>query len=1034
MKKVLLRASTLVLSCTLSIATLAQMKPDSSVNVPAGDLASSLEVLRKQTGLEIIYSASELSGAKSKKLQGKYSSEEALKRLLDGSDFTLKVDASGAYAIVKKSTAPVKRAPKPQARSENESNAGSGRGDDVVSLPEILVQGSRSLNADVYRSEDDIRPYVVFTREEIDNSDATSIEEFLNTRLPMNASRGTASRNTSGTSRGNRSSFDLRGLGENQTLILINGRRAPGVQTGRGTDLAQPDVNGIPLAAIDSIEILPATASGIYGGGATGGVINIILRKDYQGTDIQVRYDNSFDTDSNRRRIDASTGFTLEDGKTQVMISAGYSDGNDLLAGDRDFVNRARQAALANDPDSMENSLPLSNRANFRSIDGADLTLLDGTSLGTTFGSVPAGYLGGDAGQGLLGGAGTYDLSLPVGITGARQSLSVVPTTKALSLTLRRKMSSKIDAYLDVGTTRNDGRITYAAGTGQFLLYPGDAGNPFQNLITMSLAGGTYEAATLTTAETSRVNGGLIAVLPADWSAGLDFNWNRSTERYVQNYASYDTFSIESAIASGALNAFRDTALRPLDLSAYLNPTATRFGPAELTSAEYSLRVGGPLFSTAAGPAHLTGLASIRNDIAEAIIEPSSSGGYRYYPERHQEVRSLYAELALPLISPLQEIPFVNELDAQASLRFDEYETVSYPVGATTLLPSRDAPRPQLSSTTQKFDALDYTLGFGYRPIQDIKLRASYATGYLPPSISQIASVYSAQGYSFVRDPRRGGTRSFYVAENVFGGNPNLEPETSKSISAGFIYTPSILPGLRLSLDYTQIDKKDEITTLTQQQIVDNEDAFPGRVVRGAGLPTDPAGYAGRITFIDTSLVNVASSRVEAYDFQIDYELSIGNDSDLRLYSIATLQTELERQILPTSSVVDRVGYNDGPLRWRGNIGFVWKSGRLSVAGNTQLYPGYKSYSSSIADQYPQLVEGFERLQGGDIDSQAYTDLSMRYAFKPEVLGGVELSLAIRNIFNELPPTIAGWESTGGYSTFGDPRLRTYAISIKKSF
>src|SRR5690606_1209798 len=104
------------------------------------------------------------------------------------------------------------------------------------------------------------------------------------------------------------------------------------------------------------------------------------------------------------------------------------------------------------------------------------------------------------------------------------------------------------------------------------------------------------------------------------------------------------------------------------------------------------------------------------------------------------------------------------------------------------------------------------------------------------------------------------------------GGNENLEPERSESTSFGLILTPNRWNGLRLSLDYTRIEKRDEITMLSYQQIVNLEDSFPGRVTRGPSIPDEPAGWAGQITAIDASAVNVANSLVEAFDVQVDVE------------------------------------------------------------------------------------------------------------------------------------------------------------------
>lgn len=999
--------------------------------IPSGDLIQVVNEISRNSGFQIVYDIESLRGLKSIEVSGNLTLQQALDKALNGTGLTWTLVNPTTVSIRKNDSAPKAPASTKSPANARRANSASLEGQDTTALPAILVKGSRSLNTDIFRSEDDIQPYVVFDREEIEQSLALNIEEFLNTRLPMNASRGTASRNYAGTNDGNRSSFDLRGLGANQTLILINGRRAPGVQGERGTDLAQPDVNGIPIAAIERIEVLPTTASGIYGGGATGGVINIILRKDYQGTEIQFSYDNSFDTDSARRRFDASTGFSLEGGRTQVMVSASYSDANDLLVGDRDFASRARAAALANDPAGLEFNSPGGNRTNFRSVDGTMLSLINGTTLGTFFGSVPVGYLGDDDGSGLLAGAGVYDFSIPQGITGARQSLVTTPTTNAFNLTVRREMSSRVDAYLDAGTTQNRSVIRYAGTAPEYLLSPGDPGNPFNNLILFAIPAGDYEAATESTSDTLRLNSGLIISLPSDWSAGLDASWNRSTNKYAKTYGTYDLYGVESAFAAGTLNPFRDVSIFPLDLSPYLSPSVTDYGPSEVSTTDFAARIAGPAFALPAGKVNLSALASYRRDTAESNIEPSGTE-YAYYPKRHQDVTSLYVEAMAPLVAPSQEVPFVNALEMQASLRWDSYKTVSVATGQSITLPTSGSPIPPIDYEKTSFDSVDYTLGFRYRPIEDVAIRASHSTGFLPPSIAQIASLVIEQGYGYVSDPKRGGQRTFFPARNVVGGNPDVQAEQSKSVSAGIIYTPSAIPGLRLSVDYTRIKKRDEIATLSQQEIVNLEDIIPDRIIRGPVVPSDPPGYAGPITSIDTSVVNISASRVEAYDFQVNYDHYFENMGDIQVYAVATRQTTLERQVIPTSPMVDRVGFSDGPLKWRGNIGIVWRLGNVTLAANTQFYDKYKVYSSTLPIEY---IDSVTRIQGGYyVDAQSYTDVSARYVFSGGRLNGAQVSLGIRNLFDQSPPVVAGWQGTDGYSTFGDPRMRTYAITLKKTF
>lgn len=1036
----LFRATFLALACSATMVVSAQSNVAKPIDVPAGDLVSALTALAKQSGVEIIYRADQLKGVHTNGARGNLSTDDALVRILEGSGYGMRRDASGAIVIVKAGKATPKAPVKPAKTEAAPAEAGASR---VTTLPEILVKGSRSLNADVQRTEDDIQPYVVFNREDIDLSLASNLEEFLSTRLPMNTTRGTASRNLPEGDSGNRSSFNLRGLGANQTLILINGRRAPGVSTLLTGDLGQPDINGLPLSAIERIEVLPTTASGIYGGGATGGVINIILRKDYVGNEVRLSYDNTFDTDSARRRLDFSTGFVLGGGRTNVMISGSYSDGNDLLVRDRPYALRGRELMMANDPARLAAFLVLGQQTNI--FGTTDLVLRDGTPLGSPLATVPGGYAGGDAGHGLLAGAGQTDINIPDTIAGGRQSLSAVPTTKNLGITLRHDFSDSIAGYLDYGIYSNTGTTKWAGFGTTAYLGPDAPGNPFESAVSISfpIYGKETERSSTSISETERLNAGVTFKLPADWSASLDFTWNESTNTTRQEPRTFDNLAIAAAVESGELNVFRDLQLYPLDLSPYMTDSLSAYGPGKGGLTEFALRVAGPVLTLPAGELRLTALASSRREEAgDAVstyateylgdLAEFSDTSYSYLPPRHQKIRSFYVEATAPLVAPDQEIPLVHSLDVQASFRRDEYEMTSVAPFTRLDIPTPTSPPPPYSYDTSDTASNDFTLGFRYQPIADLTFRASYGTGFLPPSLAQIAYQQSV-GAIFLVDPKRGNVRARTPPLLLsIGGSAEVKPERSESFSAGMIYTPLFAPGLRMSADYTRIKKTDEITTLSAQQIVDLEDSLPGRVVRGANLPGDPVGYAGVITELDRTLINTAASKVEAWDFQVDYQHHFDDLGDFLFYGVATLQSTLESQAVSTSAVVDRVGYSDGPLRWRGNAGVVWTVGAWTTSLNTQWYDDYLVYSSTASARIQEVLtlgQGSSR-----IDSQMYTDISTRYTFGSGPLDGMWLSIGVRNVFDTSPPTLATADSRGGYSTYGDPRGRTYILSLQKSF
>src|SRR5262249_23216034 len=150
------------------------------------------------------------------------------------------------------------------------------------------------------------------------------------------------------------------------------------------------------------------------------------------------------------------------------------------------------------------------------------------------------------------------------------------------------------------------------------------------------------------------------------------------------------------------------------------------------------------------------------------------------------------------------------------------------------------------------------------------------------------------------------------------------------------------------------------------------EALYPNRVVRGPNLPGDPSGIPGPVVFLDTSYMNIASTRVEAFDFQLNYTRDIGDLGQINVYAVATHQTAFAREILPGSGTVDSVGFEDGPLEWRGNVGATFKTGQWEFGWNAQYFDSYSP--GNIGEGSAFVATAVER-QGGRIPSQIYHDL-----------------------------------------------------------
>ena len=1071
-----------------------------SYDIEAQDLGSALQAYALQSGREVFFAPELVDGLESAGLTGTFSDDAALSALLRGADLTYMVTASNAILITSGSThdhagdGRSVAAASPDRPEDQDEGAQSDDNDDEPprrvrtreeieadedaarqsrGLPErIVVRGSR--NAGIRRFEDDAQPYVVFDASEIDASMSANLEDFLRTRLTQNTTTQTNSQFTDSAVGGNRSAIDLRGLGTNQTLILVNGRRVPSVSNSGLGVFEQPDINGIPLSAIERIEVLPSTASGIYGGGATGGVVNIILRQDYSGFEVRATYDNTFDTDVARRNLDFAGGFSLEGGRTRVFFNASVSDANELLVGDRDFVRKGRALQLRNDPDSYFQAArpPIGATSNISTqgqldlarffatgeivFDFPELILDDGTPLGSYFASVPVGYGGvsTDAGAALAANVGVYNLDLPAGDPGLRSSLITTPSNRAFSGDIRREFTDSIDGFFSVSMAENDSVVRRGLFLPQFDIIPGDApNNPFQNDIVVSypVVGPTIESETAS--DTLSVSGGANWVFRPEWSAEAYFSWARSrTETVTTSPAVQQVFDFGAGgpTSDGTLDILRDVNAFPLDFTPYLLPSPNVFtGPSDTTLKTASLSVAGPVFKLPGGSVNLATLIEYREeefddafvDRINAFTPPFEGFTTVYYPSRNQDVLSFYAEALIPLVSSANSFPGAELLELQLSARRDDYETRSVAFAGNTIVESRDAPLPEVERQVNEVGSTDFTAALRFGPIEDVTFRGSFSTGFLAPSLNQIAATEILNTFTFLSDPQREGFPVLISLDRqLVGGNPDLMPEESESISLGVIVEPRFVPGLQVIVDYLSIEKTDEISGFGGQFIVDNEDLFPGRIVRGELTADDIAlGYAaGPIIELNETIGNIGRTEVEAVDIKVNYAWESARLGAFSLSALATKNLTAVAQFRPDIEAFNNAGHF--APEWRGNLGLTWDRDAWSAGWNMQHYGSYLIFSPDPALR--QSAEPFIRAQGSEaIESQTYHDVFVRYQFDEEtgfsrVLQNTEIFFGIQNVLNDEPPILArrSTEVTGGYQTLGDPRLRRYSIRITKAF
>jgi iron complex outermembrane receptor protein len=952
---------------------------------------------------------------------------------------------------------------------------------DVQSLDPYLVADEKlrpfaTANVDIPRTTNDVQPYYIFDSKTLDQSGATSIEDFLKQRLTMNATGFTNVQYAGANPLAGVSSINLRGLGADKTLILVNGRRMAGVTVGVTT--YQPALNGIPLSAIDRIEVLPSSASGIYGGSAIGGVVNIILKKNYAGGEIRATYDNTFNTDSPIRTVSASYGFALEGGKTHVMLSASWSDAKPFLLQDRRFIFDRNQATIArNDPtqDIFANTqspflgaLPnignndgdFDGNGNFVPYKLVLKPAYGGTTLNSSITHITAGTAptvsASTLAAGLVANSGVWNKELPASTqayTGLYQPFGSIPTAKSFQASVNRQLLPKLELFADFSYNENKTKSVYNPFSSTLGVSADSPVNPFTTGVVISAPDAT-QAPTNSDSVNRSFTVGAIAQLPWGWTGELDYSRSENRYDYVVSFTDQD--AIDADLESGTINPFVDLLRYPINFGKYLIPQVYS---GRSTLDDFALRGSGPLMSLPWGTPNLT--VGLEHRIAKtpqnivSFIYPISTGNSNIttYFARQSVTDSAYGEVTVPLVKN-DWLPAVHALELQLSGRGERFKvdtgTASSKYTPSTGTTTYAAPtlngQPYYAKTT--YSSTNGTAGLKFQPVPELTLRTSIASAFLPPPPAQlVANPALDAGTRNVTDPVKSAR---YAVRTQSGGNPNLKPQTSKSFNAGVIWEPRWKPlqGLRFNAEYYRIEQSNAIGALALQTMVNLESTFPGRVTRDA--------TTGRITQVNISSMNLYKRETEGWDLSADYTLKTGLGT-FNLSAVESIIQHLKNQYSPTLPQSDAVNFpnEQGAVKYKGNATLTWERQNWTAGWSARYFGAYKQYGAVGGPDSTQSFAGAQdnvyiTAQGSDtIPSQMYHDVFVSYAFgekksasgsplstlSNKLLSGVTVQLGVRNVFNKLPPFDYYYYNQNYYeSPYGDLRLRTYWLTVKKTF
>ena len=994
-----LRRLVLALACSAALA--AQAQTATRINVPAGDLAAALAAYASQTGTQLIYRADQLRGAHSNGLRGQAASPQALDALLAGSGFRAQHDASGAVLIVPAASAPAAPArTAPAARPPQTQSEGP-----VTELETVQVTGSRIPRAQV----EGPAPITVVTSEQIQAAGFTSVPEVLRS-LSQNSGSVQGQQNTTGAqSTPGAQAVDLRGIGPNHTLVLINGRRVADFPLPLGGKSNFTDIGNIPLGMIDRIEVLTGSASAVYGSDAMAGVINFILKKTADGTTIDYRFGDTSHGGGQSHDLTLTTGF--ERGNFTGLIGLELQDKRPLWGFQRNIQDSTLDAPTARrrlprltaqiyDWDDDINIAPADNCA-----------ALAGLNQGTTelafdrWGEPYCGSTRAIANRTIQNerkgvnfyGAFEYrfsgTLSWFADVQAGRQTVRLLTGTNGNDVNSDHMGWQFQDPN---ATDSNDGMF-YNANTGHYEVWTRE--------FTPEEVGGLRNRMNTTVEKTFALTTGFKGMIGENWDWELSWNhsqYSASVGMPRINAEAANTWFLGPRLGYDA-DGYAIYAPDPNKLFTPLTPdqfaaigAMSVFHP-KAQNDNLSFMVNTPaLFTLPAGDVGFAGVIEYGSQSYRINPDPLALTDTAYYGPRYGDGHGnrdhwdVAGELRLPLFSSLQ---------ASLAGRYDQYSYGGKNPGKFT-----------------------WSVGMEWRPVDSLLLRGSYGTGFRAPDMHYLFAgndYYrrTSTDYFHCRtdDPSLSNDECWddgswdIATRDVYSGNRNLEVETSRSGTVGFVWSPT--PNFDLAIDYYNIHIANQVQTQSRDLLlITDADCRLGMTDTGAPVDiTTPTcvdamarvvrNGAGEITSVLFGPINIAREQTSGIDLTANYRLETASIGTFRFsgnYNWTRRHTRVIYPGDPTEDMLD-VTFSDTTLpRSKGNLGVNWDNG---------------PWGASLFGNYLGKVANYA--------NDAWTRSTWRFnaAARYDINDHFRVALTVNNLFDQMPPKDPTWANYPYYDT-----------------
>lgn len=825
----------------------------------------------------------------------------------------------------------------------------------------------------------------VFTRDDLDKSGYATAQDFIKT-LPQNFQGGGGSEDpstgplsTSNIYEG--SSVNLRGLGADSTLVLINGRRVPS----SGAEGNFVDISILPQSVIERIEVLSDGASALYGADAIGGVVNFILRKDYDGAETRARYGSVTDGDMAEYRLSQAIGTAWNTGN--VLAAYEYYNRDSLRIGDRKYA-------------ATENQSPRGG-TDFRIPFGHPGNILDPFTLAPVY-AVPTNQNGRALSPEAL-------LQNEIHYFDRNPDSSLLPKQRKHSglLTAEQYLSSTITIF---------GEIRYAerhfSNIGEtpliFAVVPED--NPFfidpfgfglvfvQTSLPDELGPNKSEGKIKNNTFTA---GGKVDFAAWRWQAHATYGQEKSKRvNTLLNDAALDS-ALSDPNPETSLNLFGDGPVNnPQTISTLWDESKNRSESSIFTATSI---VDGKLFNIRQREASAAVGIEYRWDKFESGRR-TKSNSINISEQLSRHVYAAFAELFFPIIGPDDNVEFAHILDVSIAGRVDKYSD-----GKTTTNPKA---------------------GLRLSPVSGITLNATYGTSFRAPNLSELFTVNNMTLILPVTDPNTSGGIARLLV--LSGNNPEITPEEADTLTLGITLEPRVMPELKAQLfySYTKFTNRIDRPFDGYLQMFRSAELYPEHVIQNpdasslAAICNDPSFQGDRAqcragfidAIVDTRLNNTAKTKFRNLDVNINYSAELGKA--LSTFGLsASYIIDHNYQLTSRSPVLELVDTVGNPVDFRAR-------GMASISGG--------GISATLHVNYTDSYNNDESVAQKKIHSYTTIDINLGFSFNQRLQlddeGRLKLSLSAINIFNRRPPFV---DSQFGYDpSNADPLDRFVAAEF----